>query len=149
MELAFTQEHYSFELECELIPLTRRNWRESPSYEEGIDADPDFARYKRIDEAGACLFLAARDEGRLVGYAVFFIAHSVHHQTMLVAHGDALYMLPEYRGHGLGLYRQAEAMLKERGVKRIGFSVDRDSYLHMLLRSVGYRDDEIMVEKDL
>lgn len=147
--IAFAQEHYSFELECELLPLTRRNWRESPSYEEGIDADPDFARYRKIDEAGACLFLAARDEGRLVGYAVFFVMQSPHHQTLCVAHGDALYVLPEYQGAGVGLYRRAEAMLKERGVKRVGFQVDIGSKLHRFLTAEGYRDDEITVEKDL
>jgi GNAT superfamily N-acetyltransferase len=147
--IAFTQEHYSLELGLELLPLVRRNWRESPSYEEGVDADPDFERYRRLDEAGACLFLSARDAGTLIGYVVFFVLQSPHHKSLLVAHGDAFYVLPEHRGHGLALYRKAEAMLRERGVKRVGFTVDIGSYLHQLLGSVGYRNDELVVEKIL
>jgi GNAT superfamily N-acetyltransferase len=146
----FAQEHYSFELAAEILPLARLNWRESPSYEEGVDADPDFARYRVIDEAGACVFLSAREAGKLVGYIVFFVLPSIHDKRLLVAHGDAFYVLPEYRAQASReLYKRAETMLKARGVKRVGFTVDKGSDFHRLLNTLGFRDDELIVEKNL
>jgi GNAT superfamily N-acetyltransferase len=143
------QEHYSEAICTEMLPLVQRNWRESTSYEEGLEADPDFARYKRLDDAGMCLCLTARAEGRLVGYVVFIVSTSTHHKTVLCGAGDALYLEPEFRGHAAELLRQAEQMLRARGVRRLGWPVDEGSPLRKLLKSFDFHDDEIVMEKVL
>lgn len=144
------QEHYSESLRRELLPHLQANWRESPSYEPGIEADPDWERYKLLDEAGAVLCVTCRnDADMLLGYIIVLAFRSMHHRTIYCAQGDAFYVLPEHRHHAAALYRHAEDLLVQGGVTRIGWPVVFNSPLHELLVSLGFVEDEMLLEKRL
>jgi len=147
--ISYGWEHYSEALCQEMLPLLRANWRESSSYEEGIEADPDFERYRKLDAAGMCLCITAREEGRLVGYVVYVVTHSTHHKTIMCGIGDAAYTDPQHRGVGNQLLKIAEKHLKVAGVTRIGWTVDPRSRMHGLLLEDGYVPDEVIMEKRL
>jgi hypothetical protein len=148
---AIAVEHYSDEFAKELLPLLRKNWRESPSYEEGVEADPDFEIYRRLDHAGVLLCLTMRDKFRhaLVGYVVYIVSPSTHHRTITVGRGDVMYVEIEYRRYAKEMLNTAERFLRSRGVKRLGWSVTRDSNLHRMLLAVGFYEDEVVLEKKL
>lgn len=144
-------QRYSEEFAKELLPLLRKNWRESPSYEEGLEADPDMELYRRLDQAGVllCLTLRAFEDRRLVGYVVYIVSPSTHHRTITVGRGDVMYIEPRYRKHAKEMLMTAERFLRARGCKRLGWAVNQNGSLHRMLLSVGFYEDEIVLEKKL
>jgi GNAT superfamily N-acetyltransferase len=144
-------ERYSEEFARELLPLLRKNWRESPSYEEGLEADPNFEMYRRLDQAGVLLCLTLRDDtdARLLGYVVYIVSPSTHHRTITVGRGDVMFIENGHRAKAKEMLNTAEKFLRGRGVRRLGWSVDRDGSLHRLLLSVGFYEDEVVLEKKL
>ena len=149
MTIEYQVAHYSPELCQEMLPLLQANWRESASYEPGIEADPDFERYRRMDAAGLVMCITAREDRRLVGYVVYIVTHATHHKTILCAMGDAIYTDAEHRGLGPMFLKMTENALRAVGVKRLGWSVERGSRLHGLLLHDGWYEDEIVMEKKL
>ena len=141
------QEHYCDALRDELLPLIVRNWRESPSYVPGVDADPDWQRYRLLDEAGAVLCLTVRKAGALVGYLVAFSHSSLHHRTIRCAQIDGFYILPAFRFAARRLYRMAEDHFIAAGITHVGWTVDRNSRLQALAQALGFRADETVMEK--
>lgn len=142
-------EHYSEAFAKELLPLLRKNWQESPSYEPDLEVDPNFDVYRQLDEAGVLLCITLRDGVRLVGFVVYIVSPSVHHRSMMVGRGDVMYIEPPYRGQSKELLSTAEHLLRAHGVKRLGWAVTNGGSLYKLLRAIGFRDDEIVLEKNL
>lgn len=149
MSLQIEQEHYSEALRDELLPLIVRNWRESPSYVPGIDADPDWERYRLLDEAGSILCLTVRAGSTLVGYLIALSHTSLHHRTIRCATIDAFFLLPPYRFFAGRLYRLAEDHFLAAGIRQVGWSVDRDSQVQAFAHSLGFDADEVLMEKTL
>jgi GNAT superfamily N-acetyltransferase len=149
--MVIAQEHYSDGFWAELKPLIERNWAESESYEPEIPVDPDVDRYRKLDAAGALQCLTARYDGMLVGYAVFMLGYSIHHRTILCAHGDAVYVLPQLGRYDavVALIEESERRLRARGTKRLAWWCEPRSKLARILASLGYTPDEILMEKVL
>lgn len=145
------QEHYSEGLLAELEPLVQRNWIESESSKNGLKVDPAMERYIKLDQMGALVCLTARETGLLVGYLVFTVDYSLHHKSILCGKGDAVYVEfgPGRGGIAKDLIHEAERHMKARGVQRIGWYANPESRLHLLLRAMGYLDDEVVMEKVL
>ena len=142
-------ERYSERLCEELLPLLKQNWEASASYKADITLKPDWPRYKKMDDMGMVLCLTARDEGRLVGYAIWFIVSSFNYESLKVAHGTAWYMAQGYKGHGVKLLRRGERMLIEHGIRRFYWFVSPGSPLQELLKAFGYEPDELIMEKTI
>jgi GNAT superfamily N-acetyltransferase len=144
------QEHYSDALWGELLPLLERNWRESPSFKKELALDPDPAIYASLDANGLLRCITMRTgAGKLVGYVVYTVYRSPHHKTLLCAHGDVVYVDPDYRGLAAGLWKRAETLLRAQGVNWVGWSANPQSRLYTLLCEMGYKPDEIILEKQL
>jgi len=149
MTITYQRERHSDTLCAELLPLLRANWRESPSYEVGLDVDPDFPRYAQLDQADVLLCFTARQGEELIGYVIYIVTPSRRHRTVLCGYGEALYLKPDFRGHAPELLRTAHTALIKRGVSRLGWMVNEGSTLHQLLVACGFYPDEIMMEKKL
>lgn len=149
MTVTFQHERYSEAFCKELLPLIKANWRESSSYEAGIEVDPSFPRYQKLDAADVCVCFTARDDGKLVGYVVYIVTASRKHRAVLCGFGEALYMGPEHRGHGPQLLTAAHQALIARGVRRLGWLVDEGSTLQQYLIACEFYRDEVMMEKKL
>lgn len=84
--------------------------------------DLDHEAYRNLESLGRLHVVTARDEGRLVAYAIWFVMpHHLHYKSSgSIALADMYYVLKEYRKGGLGvrLFRESERGLKARGVIR-------------------------------
>lgn len=96
-----------------------------------------------MENDGNFVFFTARDKNNIVGYVAFFINPNMHYMTSLQAVQDVLYVLPEYRGQGLGerLIQASDGYLRDRGVdmvyhhvktyKEFGPLLERNGYTHL------------------
>jgi GNAT superfamily N-acetyltransferase len=131
-------------------PLLKENWIVSGSFNPALPLDPDFALYKRMDEAGNLLVLTIRaEDARLVGYVVFAIGYARHHRGVKIGKGEALYVDPEYREMAHDLMDVAEDRLRSRGVERVGWFVVRSSAAYHFLVKRKHFEDEVVLEKML
>ncbi len=91
--------------------------RELALYPNQIPLSIDEAKYEVLDKADILLILTARDEGKLVGYALWFLMPHPHYSASgPMALQDMYYVLPEYRnGTGARLLRLSEAEYRKRG----------------------------------
>jgi hypothetical protein len=145
-EIELQQEHYSEELVAELVPMLRKNWQSSSSYQESIDLQPNLARYKQMDAAGMVLCMTARDQGKLVGYCIWYIVTSLNYNGKS-AHGVAWYVDDEHHGYGISLLRRGHALLRAQKIDRFYWFAVPDSTLCRLLVADGYKPHEVVLEK--
>lgn len=106
----------------EAAPLLVQHWREIGLNQDTVPLDPDWDAYARIEAAGLMHITTARDaDGRLVGYAAYFLMPNLHYRSLHVAETDIFWLDPEHRKGtaGLRLIRAAEEQLKARGVNKI------------------------------
>jgi hypothetical protein len=149
--ITIQRERYSDALCAELLPLLKENWIKSESYKSELPVDPAFDKYQLLDKADLVLCITAREAGVLIGYTITFMNFSLHHKAVFVGHGDMIYV-EDGQGRGrvaLKLLRESERLMKARGVTYMGWFVNRGSKIHKLLLAVGYKDDEVVVEKRL
>jgi GNAT superfamily N-acetyltransferase len=126
--------------------LLEANWITSGSYLPDLPLDPDYSRYLRASRAGALQVLTLRVDHVLVGYTVVLLTTSSHHRTVLVAHGEAMYVAPAHRRHARTLLRLTLECARKRGAKRMGWFVNPDHPVYHFLTRHGFEEDEVMLE---
>lgn len=129
----------------EAVPLLQRHREESASKVITEKLTVDTALYQKMDASGILHITTARDDKKLVGYAVYILSPTnQHYKGMATAESDAFFLLPEYRRgwDGLRMLQHAESMLVSRGVVLISqrFPVSHD--YGALFRRMGYRLEE-------
>lgn len=106
---------------AEAEPLIRAHWEEIARNKDTIPLNIDRIAYAKMDQRGQLLICTARDNGQIIGYAVYFILpHGhVHYRGTPWAESDIFWLAPDCRGHriGLELFQFTEKMLAERGVR--------------------------------
>lgn len=123
----------------EVKPLFPRHWEELALNKEHVPLDPQYDVYLARDARGEVLAVTVRDNGKLVGYFVGFVAPGLHYRTCLTLTMDIFWVAPEHRGKHAGamLFTEVERIAKSRGVKRIfvGSKLHKDvSWLFEKLR---------------
>lgn len=133
----------------EIKPLLEAHWREIASFQDAIPLDPNFDAYERMEAAGTLVILAARRDGALVGYSIFFLLPHVHYQTSLFAMNDILYLAPDERANGTGvrLIKQSERVMREHGARLISWHIKPTLDFSPLLERIGYERKEIVMAK--
>ena len=102
MTAVFAQEKLS-EIREEAFPLLLRHWGEIALNKDGTPLDPDWRKYKLLEDAGMFHVTTMRIGGELVGYVAFVVTPNLHYRTMIVAQDDIFYLAPEHRKGRLGL----------------------------------------------
>jgi GNAT superfamily N-acetyltransferase len=85
----------------EILPLVYRH-NEEISYDitSGDPLDIDVDLYSRLHEHGLLKVFTAREDGQLIGYALFHLAFSMQRKYLKQAHEGGFYVRPEFRrGH--------------------------------------------------
>ena len=102
----------------ELKPLLAQHWRELALYQDVIEFDPDYAKYDTLDGMGVIKIYVARDEGAVVGYAVYVVMPHMHYKQDVWARCDIIWVSPEHRRQhtGVMLLRFVEERLRADGV---------------------------------
>jgi hypothetical protein len=103
--------------------------------------DPDYDTFEAIYRAGKMVYITAKDEGKLVGYMVFFITPHMHSKNCLTAHEDIYFLMPEYRKgrNGIKMFKLAEDYLKSIGVDLIISATKIKFDYSSLFKYLGYK----------
>lgn len=141
------------EVRGDIEPLLELHYEELCQHKEAMELAPDWDRYYALEQANRLLAFTARDDGVLIGYAVFFVDVHIHYKGMLTAMNDVTFVHRDYRSKtraGLNLIAYSEHELKKVCVKvkviwHIKFKLD---WSPILLRR-GYTPEDFTVSKIL
>jgi len=133
-------------------PMLPKHYEELATYKD-VPLDPEWPHYERGEANGVLRIYTARDDGALVGYALFvFIWKHPHYRTISLASNDILWVKPDSRGAGIasGLADFFEKdiqnlflrfALSGRGIVHIRAKT-KHAALSKMLEARGYQSDE-------
>lgn len=98
------------------------NWEESEVDHTDVPMAIDYAHLTSLEKAGNFKVAGLYVDGTLQGYASWTIMHSPLRKGTLHAFCDAIFVMPETRGHGLRLIRWSERELEALGVVKMFMS---------------------------
>lgn len=102
----------------DIKPLLERHWQEIAVYPD-IPLDPDYEIYKKLCDLGICEIYTARQDGKLVGYAIYMFRRShPHYARHGWANSDIVMVMPEHRNARVatGLYDLIESDMGAKGI---------------------------------
>ena len=107
--------------ECE--PMLADHYEEVAMYTDKIDLDPDYTRYEQAEEADLLRIFTLKDDGKIVGYNIFFVGAGLHYSSTKYALNDIVYIDPDHRHqeHTVTFFKRCESWLKEEGVQVISY----------------------------
>lgn len=137
-------------LTCQVESLTRgfeewkqwhvKHWEELALNKDKVPLSMQYGLYLQKDAAGEVLYVTAREDGRLLGYFVGFIAPALHYSTCLTLQMDGYWLHPELRNSDslsivdaemicVELFETVKKEAKRRGVQRTfyGSKLHKDS----------------------
>ncbi len=106
----------------------------------GFEFKPNYDKYVKLQEIGILVVVTCRDNGKLIGYSVFGITEHIRYPSCKLAKEDLYYIIPEYRGKGLGkrLFVETEKVLKKHGANQIIFTTKVYSDNSHIFKGLGY-----------
>lgn len=134
----------------ELAPLFLAEWIEAlgdnPTQQE---LSPAWDKYVQMELAGTLFLLAARDEGKLVGYIITILHPHLHFSGTLYAFVDAFYLAPEYRKDSIDedFVRENDKALTDQGAQRINIAIPASTWQYRLLKKLNYARTECILAK--
>ena len=118
-------------IEQEIAPLLPMHWEELALNKDKVPLSPQWHVYDQRDAKGELQLVVLREDGRLIGYYIGFIAPGLHYSTCLTATMDIFYVHPDHRGKrgGIVLFQAVEKDLRHRGVDRwfVGAKLHNDA----------------------
>ena len=120
------------------------HWEEVAANKEKVDFNPDYDKYKVIEDTGSLHIVTARKEGVLIGYFVSFLTPSIHYKDHVFALNDVLYVAEKYRGGSVAfkMFIFAESHLKKLGVSVIFIHMKVYAPFDKLCLKLGYTNVE-------
>lgn len=136
-------EHFPPFLE-EVKPILPIHYRELALDQEYVPLDPQYETYLERDRRGEVMAVTVREDGKLIGYFVGFVAPGLHYKTCLTMTMDILYVLPERRGNGAGdlLFDEVEKECIRRGVQRMFVGTKLHKDISWLFKKRNYKPVE-------
>ena len=113
-------------------------------------SEPAWDKYHACGEMEMCWIVTLRDDGKLVGYSVFFIQEHLHHPEIKQAMSDSLYLDEKYRKGRLGieLIKKGEKYLHSLGVKRVLYYAKMPA-VERILKYLEYSEYERVYKKEM
>ena len=133
----------------EIKALIHQHWEKLALNKDKVPLDPQWNNYIARESLGELLFIALRNKGKMVGYAIFLIAPGLHYKTCLTATMDIWNVLPGYEGPKalLTLWNAVEKELKRRGVNRSFVGEKLHKPCGKLYKYLGYEPVEMTYAK--
>jgi GNAT superfamily N-acetyltransferase len=114
----------------ELIAIFPLHYEELALNKDKVPLDPQYDLYLAREDRGEVIYVTLREDGKLIGYFVGFVAPGLHYKTCLTCTMDLFYVHPDHRNGlgGLRLFRAVEKELRRRGVQRwfVGSKIHKD-----------------------
>lgn len=146
--LKFQREPLSIELLDEMLPLLVKHYKEIAHYQD-IPLEPDYDSYIRMEEMDMVRAYTARDEGGLIGYAVFLVRSNIHYKSSKQAVQDVLYIDPSKRGFGYKFIMWCDLQLKADAVQVVYHHAKTEHNFGPLLEKQGYKLIDLIFGKRL
>ena len=131
--------------------LIQMHYDEIALHKEVIPLDPDWNRYDLLEAAQDLACITARDDGKMIGYSVFFLQNHIHYKSTRMAFNDVLYLHPDYRKGrtGIKLIQHSEDHLKWLGIKKVVWHIKKANDFSPILQRMGYGSEEVVMAKIL
>jgi GNAT superfamily N-acetyltransferase len=134
----------------EIRPLIIKHYEEIAWKQDKIALNPDFDRYRDIEEKGGLRIYTAREDGALVGYAIFFVMQHLHYKDKVMAVNDLFFVEHSKRGARVGqklLKEYAQTELYKEGVQWISLHIKLNHDWSKLAEMWGYEKVEVICMK--
>jgi GNAT superfamily N-acetyltransferase len=107
--------------------------------------------YKDLERRGECKLFVAREDERLIGFALYVMQHHLHHADQYVAHCTMIGVRPEFRNKGIGrsLIQFAEEWLRNYGITHMVHHHRLIYNVTPLFESMGFKPEELGYVKEL
>ena len=134
----------------EARPLLEEHFLES-SANHDIQLNPNIEQYNQIERNGYIRCYTARENGQLVGYAMYQVMHNLHYMDSLQAVQDVLFVAKSHRKGltGYKLIKFADEQLKLAGVQVVYQHVKTFVDFGKVLERQGYKFIEKIYAKRL
>ena len=144
----YREERGGVDLFKEMFPLLEEHEEELNVLNCGLDVD--LQMYVKAVAAKQIAIYTARQEGELVGYAVYWIKRHPHY-NVLVADADVIFLRKDYRvgSTGIKLLRFSEDKLKEKGINVIVQRTKKHKDLGRLFKFLKYEHAEEVYIKEI
>lgn len=131
--------------------MLQNHWKEVALDQELMKLDPDYERYRKLVEQNALVVITAREDDKMIGYAIYFLARHLHYKTLLMALEDIHYIDPTHRNQGVGsaMLAKGEEVLKGLGVCYVHLRKKAKSEETNLYADLGYSPIETVWGKRL
>lgn len=139
-----------FVLRIATEPLLDEHWQEVAKNKELMKLNPDWDKYRELDEAGKLTNCIAVDGGgSCVGYTVNFIVPHVHYKDLMVAYNDVIYLSPEYRASrvALRLMQETSRTAKAAGAQLLLWHAKPGTALDLTLAKRVAHHENVYAEK--
>ena len=140
----------------EIKPLLEEHYKEIARHQNIIKLNPDFGKYKWMEEKGMIHLVTVRDHpgklglyANLIGYFLCFLNQHIHYQDHQMAMNDIIYLSPEYRKGTTAkeMIEYTTQGLKKRGVTKLCINVKLEHDFGSLLKRMGFTPFETVYEK--
>ena len=147
--IEYRTEQFTDELIAEVKPLIELHYQELTLHKEVVKLDPDWDRYKQLSIMGMTAIITVRDDEKLIGYSLFFVAPHMHYKNNIMANNDVLFLHPAYRQGrvGLKLLHKCEEVLQNMNVDKIVWHIKFAKDFRHILYRMGYEDEDALVGK--
>lgn len=146
------QQETLFDIVQEVDYLLKMHYEEVAMHKEKIKLNPMWDEYASLERLGKFVVFTARQDGKLVGYAGFFLMTHMHYAETKLAINDVLFLHPDQRKSTCGyrLIKFADEQLAKRGdIDKITWHVKFSKDWSPVLHKLGYVDEEKVVGRIL
>jgi len=105
------------------------------------ELEPDYEAYQKLWDSNGMRFISCKNDDKLIGYIIFFLAPHLHYKSCFTAFEDIYFLKKEYRKGrvGLKMFQFAEKILKEQGINRVIYNTKVHSDNSRLFEYLGYK----------
>ena len=109
----------------EALDLFKKHYKEIAERKDVIKLKPDLKLYNKFYKTGVLEIHTIRDDGKLIGYSLWFVTKHIHYADSTTANSDVLYISPDYRKGmtGVKFIKWTTEEIKKRNPQRIMFHV--------------------------
>ena len=127
------------------------NYDETGQLQDAVPLDVDWDGMFYHESRGSLLSFALRIETKMIGYAIFLLAPTLHAKSTVHAISDVIFIAKDYRQGlvGLKFIDYCEAYAKQKGAKVVHLIMKTDPRLARILERTGHRIFEVTYMKVL
>ena len=146
--VSFQQEKAQDNFE-EALPILEEHWKEIAHYQD-ILLEPDYEAYIALENAGKLrTYVARKEDGEMVGYAVYFLKTAMHYKSSLVAAQDILFISKNHRGMGGRFIKWCDEMLRAEKVQVVSHHIKAAHNFGPMLERFGYELQDLIYTRRL